>query len=98
MRKTRPFEDNTPSITLCGMTPLEPTTRLSTAELGDVDSRIGSEQDAALIDEKDAAVRRQHPVDHALRDDSVGAHHAIEHGRARRRRFAHWLRTRCRSD
>src|SRR6266481_9593909 len=35
MRKTRPFEDNTPSMTLCGMTPLEPTTRLSTAEVAE---------------------------------------------------------------
>src|SRR5258706_95646 len=35
MRKTRPFEDSTPSMTLCGMTPLEPTTRLSTAELAE---------------------------------------------------------------
>src|ERR1700704_916701 len=35
MRKTRPFDDNTPSMTLCGMTPLEPTTRLSTAELAE---------------------------------------------------------------
>src|SRR5712664_726239 len=35
MRKTRPFEDNTPSITLCGMTPFAPTTRLSTAELAE---------------------------------------------------------------
>src|SRR5258706_206666 len=35
MRKTRPFEDSTPSITLCGMTPFAPTTRLSTAELAE---------------------------------------------------------------
>src|ERR1700704_1706901 len=35
MRKTRPFEDSTPSMTLCGMTPLVPTTRLSTAELAE---------------------------------------------------------------
>src|SRR5882762_1799964 len=35
MRKTRPFEDSTPSMTLCGMTPLEPTTRLSTDELAE---------------------------------------------------------------
>src|SRR5712692_6809357 len=31
-RNTRPLEDSTPSMTLCGMTPLAPTTRLSTAE------------------------------------------------------------------
>src|SRR5258706_265307 len=35
MRKTRPLEDSTPSMTLCGMTPFEPTTRLSTAELAE---------------------------------------------------------------
>src|SRR5260221_9043518 len=35
MRKTRPFEDNAPWRTLCGMAPLEPTTRLSTAELAE---------------------------------------------------------------
>src|SRR5882762_4495834 len=35
MRKTRPFDDNTPSMTLCGMTPFAPTTRLSTAELAE---------------------------------------------------------------
>src|SRR6266404_2089771 len=35
MRKTRPFDDNTPSITLCGMTPFAPTTRLSTDELAE---------------------------------------------------------------
>src|SRR5260221_12405423 len=35
MRRTRPFEDSTPSITLCGMTPFAPTTRLSTAELAE---------------------------------------------------------------
>src|SRR5882672_8786204 len=35
MRKTRPFEDSTPSMTLCGMTPLVATTRLSTAELAE---------------------------------------------------------------
>src|SRR2546425_12046949 len=31
-RNTRPLEESTPSITLCGMTPFAPTTRLSTAE------------------------------------------------------------------
>src|SRR6266446_9845642 len=31
-RNTRPLEASTPSITLCGMTPFAPTTRLSTAE------------------------------------------------------------------
>src|SRR6267143_858431 len=35
MRKTRPLEDSTPSITLCGMTPFAPTTRLSTDELAE---------------------------------------------------------------
>ena len=31
-RKTRPFDCRMPSITLCGITPPEPTTRLRTAE------------------------------------------------------------------
>src|SRR5262249_44697829 len=31
-RNTRPLEESTPSITLCGMTPFAPVTRLSTAE------------------------------------------------------------------
>src|SRR5712691_7707668 len=31
-RNTRPLEESTPSITLCGTTPFLPTTRLSTVE------------------------------------------------------------------
>src|SRR5215831_3680520 len=42
-RNTRPFEDRTPSITLFGMIPLAPTTRLSTAdELPDCKKRVTS--------------------------------------------------------
>src|SRR6516225_6227603 len=42
-RNTRPLEDSTPSITLCGIAPLLPTTRFNTAEeLPDCKKRVTS--------------------------------------------------------